>query len=117
MYHTRQDADLTQKLPVVTVPISIHDAPVDAEIQKLEVATFPLSEEKRVESISSSDKANEWIVAKTRYGCAIGRKEGSYNPSTGSTIKWSNVVAAEVDDIENPVTNYYGVLEIDENEV
>ncbi len=46
MYHTRQDADLTQQLPIVTVPISIHNAYVDAEIQKLEVATFPLSEER-----------------------------------------------------------------------
>jgi hypothetical protein len=35
MYHTRQDADLMQQLLIVTVPISIHDASVDAEIQKL----------------------------------------------------------------------------------
>ncbi len=109
MYHTSQDTDLTQKLTIVTVPISIHDASVDAEIQKLEVATFPLSEERGVESTFSLDKANKWIVAKTRYGCAIGRKDGSYNPSTGTTIKWSDMVAAEVDDIENPVANYYEV--------
>jgi hypothetical protein len=63
-HHTRQDADLMQQLPIVTVPISIFDASVDAEIQKLEVATFPLSEERGVESNSSSEKANEWIVAK-----------------------------------------------------
>jgi hypothetical protein len=56
-------------------------------------------------------------VAKTRYGCAIGRKDGSYNPSTGNTIMWSDVVAAEVDDIENPVAHYYEVLGINENEV
>jgi hypothetical protein len=53
MYHTRQDADLMQQLPIVTVPISIHDASVDAEIEKLEVATFPLSEERGVERIQS----------------------------------------------------------------
>jgi hypothetical protein len=35
MYHTRQDADLMQQLPIVTVPISIHDASVDAEFQEL----------------------------------------------------------------------------------
>ncbi len=79
--------------------------------------TFPLSEERGVESISSSEKANEWIIAKTRYGHAIGRKDGSYNPITGTTFKWSDVVAAEVDDTENPVANYYEVLEIEENEV
>jgi hypothetical protein len=107
MYHTRRHADLTQQLPIVTVPIIIHDAYVDAEIQKLEVATFPLFEERGMESNSSSEKANEWI----------GRKDGSYIPSTGTTIKWSDVVAAEVDDIENPVANYDEVLGIDENEV
>jgi hypothetical protein len=56
-------------------------------------------------------------VEKTRYGCAIGRKDSSDNPSTGTTIKWSDVVTAEVDDIENPVANYYEVFGIDENEV
>jgi hypothetical protein len=117
MYHTRQDADLTQQLPIVTVPISIQDASVDAEIQKLEVGMFPLYEERGVESNFSSEKPNEWIVAKTRYGHTIGRKDGSYNPSTGTTIKWSDVVAAKVDDIENLVANYYEVFGIDENEV
>ncbi len=56
-------------------------------------------------------------MAKTRYCRATGRKDGSCNPSTGTTIKWSDVVAAEVDDIENPVANYYEVLGIDEDEV
>ena len=46
MYHTRKDADLTQQLPIVTVPISIHDKSDDAEVQKLEIATFPLSKER-----------------------------------------------------------------------
>jgi hypothetical protein len=54
---------------------------------------------------------------KIRYGCAIGRNDGSYNPSTGTTIKWSDVVAAEVDVVENPVANYYAVLGIGENKV
>jgi hypothetical protein len=46
-----------------------------------------------------------------------GRKDGAYNPSTGITIKWSDVVATEVNDAENLVTNYYEVLGIDENKV
>ncbi len=71
MYHTRQDADLTQQLPIVTVLISIHDASVDVEIQKLEVGTHPLSGEWGVESNSSPEKANDWIMAKTSYSCAI----------------------------------------------
>ncbi len=48
MFYTRQNADLTQQLPIVTVPISIHDKSDDAEIQQLEVDTFPLSEERGV---------------------------------------------------------------------
>jgi hypothetical protein len=48
MYHTRQDADPMQQLPIVTVPISIHDASVDAEIQKLEVTMFLHFEEREV---------------------------------------------------------------------
>jgi hypothetical protein len=46
MFHTRRNADITQQLPIVTVPISIHDATNDAEIQKLEMAAFPVSEER-----------------------------------------------------------------------
>ncbi len=101
----------------MTVPISIHDSSVDEDIQKLEVVTFPLSKEKVVESNSPSEKADEWIVAKTRLGRALGQKDGSNNPSTGTTIKWSDVAAAEVEDIENLVAKYYEVLGINENEV
>jgi hypothetical protein len=43
MFHTRRNADITQQLPIVTVPISIHDTTDDAEIQKPEVATCFLS--------------------------------------------------------------------------
>jgi hypothetical protein len=84
--HTRQDADLMQQLPIVTVPIGIHGASDSVEILKLEVAIFSISEERGVENKSSLDKADEWIRAKTRYGCKIGKKDGLYNPSTGTTI-------------------------------
>ncbi len=116
MLHTRRDAVLTQQLPIVAVSISINDASDDTEIQKVEVATFPLSEERGVESNSPSEKTDEWVQAKTRYGCAVGRKDGAYNPSTGTTIKWSDVVAAEVDKVMTPSAKYE-VLEIDEDKV
>ncbi len=90
---------------------------IHIEVCDVEVGTFPFSEERGIESNSSSDKVDEWIVLKTRYGCTIGRKDSSYNPNTGTTIKWSDVVAAEVDDIDNPMANYYEVLGINENEV
>jgi hypothetical protein len=118
MFHTRQDADLTQQLPIVTVPISNNDKSVDAEIQRLEIATFPLSEERGVQSDSPSENIDEWVQAKKQYGCAVGQKDGAYNPNMGTTIKWSDMAAAEVDDIiENPMANYYDVLGINENEV
>jgi hypothetical protein len=101
----------------VTVPISIQDTSNDVEIQKLVVATFPLSEDRGEESNSPSETAPFTIVAKMRYGCAAGRKDGAYNPSTGTTIKWSDVVAAEIDDVENLVMNYYEVLGINEDKV
>jgi hypothetical protein len=106
MFHTRRNADITQQLPIVTVPISIHDATDDAEIQKLEVGTFPVSEERGEES-NSSEAAPFTIISKTRYGHATGRKDSAYNPSTETTIKWSDVVATEVVDAEYLVTNYY----------
>ena len=59
MFHTRRDADLMQQLPIVTVPISIHNKSVDTEIQQLEIATFPLSEERGVQSNSPSEKTDE----------------------------------------------------------
>jgi hypothetical protein len=61
MLHTRRDAALTQQLPIVTVPISIINASDNTDIQRLEVATFPLSEERGVESNSPSEKTDEWV--------------------------------------------------------
>jgi hypothetical protein len=107
IFHTRHNADITQQLPIVTVPNSIHDASDDVEIQKLEVEAFPLSEERGEESNSSSETEPFTTIAKTRYGRATRRKDGAYNPSTRATIKWSDVMAAEVDDAKNFVTNNY----------
>ncbi len=99
MLHTRCDAALTQQLPIVAVPISINDASDDTDIQRLEVATLPLSEERGVKSKASPEKTDELVQAKMRYGHAVGRKDGAYDPSTGTTIKQSDVVAVEVDNI------------------
>jgi hypothetical protein len=79
--------------------------------------TFPLSEERGVESNSLSEKTDELVQAKTRYGHAVGRNDGAYNPSTGTTTKWSDVVAVEVDDVITPSKNYYEVLGIDKVKV
>ena len=68
---------------------------------------------------SSSAKTHEWVPVKTRYGRTVGRKDGAYDPSSRTTIKWSDLVAAEVDndDIMDISSNYYEVLGIDENKV
>ncbi len=101
----------------MAVPISINDASDDTGIQRLEVTTFPLSEERGGESNSPSEKTDELVQAKTRYGHAVGRKDGAYDPSTRTTIKWSDVVAAEVDNVMTPSANYYEVLGIDKDKV
>jgi hypothetical protein len=80
-FHTRYNENITQQRPILTVTISIHDTTDDGEIQKLEMATFPVSEERR-EGSNFSKTAPFTIVSKTRYGCATGRKDGAYNPST-----------------------------------
>ncbi len=87
MFYTRRYGDLTQQLPIVTVPISIHNKSVDTEIQQLEIATFPLSEERGVQSNSPLEKTDKWAQAKTQYGCIVGQKDGAHNPSTETTIK------------------------------
>jgi hypothetical protein len=61
-------------------------------------------------------ESNGWNMLRTKHGQAVGRNNEAYNPSTGTTIKWSNIAAAEVDDAEIPSDNYYEVFGIDENE-
>jgi hypothetical protein len=43
---------------------------------------------------SSVEKTDGWTVHRTRSGCKVGRKDGQYNPLTGKTIMWSDIVGA-----------------------
>jgi hypothetical protein len=53
------------------------------------------------------------VTTKTRFGCKVGRKSGTYDPATGTTLKWvDRVVAVNVDDPKN----YYNVLGTDEDQ-
>ncbi len=92
MFHTRHNADITQQLPIVTVLISIHDTSNDEEIHKLEVAMFPLSEERGEESNSSSKMAALTIVAKMRHGCATGRKDSARLPNIPIPGIWNSLI-------------------------
>ncbi len=58
-----------------------------------------------VPSDSSSKKTDEWVPAKTRYGRTVGRKNGAYDPSSGATIKWGDLVATEVEEDDIRVTS------------
>jgi hypothetical protein len=62
---------------------------------------------------SSSENGEEgWVVHRTRYGRATGKK-GRYDPASGKTINWTDdVVGAGID----VTSNYYDVLDIDEQE-
>ncbi len=54
------------------------------------------------------------MTARTRFGREVGRKSGTFDPATGTIVKWSDRVAAT--SIEVPDGNYYDVLGIDEDE-
>jgi hypothetical protein len=53
------------------------------------------------------------VTTKTRFGCKVGRKSGTFNPATETTVKWINRVGAV--NVNNP-ENYYNILGIDKDE-
>ncbi len=61
----------------------------------------------------SSGSSSDWVTTKTRFGSEVGRKSGTYNPATGTTVEWVDRVAAV--NVNNP-KNYYNVLGINKVE-
>jgi hypothetical protein len=68
---------------------------------------------------SSLEKTDRWTVHRTRSGRKVGRKVSQYDPSTGKTIMWSDVLASTEELSTKSMTqlNYYDVLGIGENEL
>jgi hypothetical protein len=109
------------QLPIVSVPISSVQASNETnnEIDTLEVTIQTPGEREGTHMDSSSEKTDGWTVHRTRSGCKLGRKDGQYNPSTGKTIMWSDVMAAteELSTKSMSQLNHYNVLGINENKM
>jgi hypothetical protein len=116
MLYTRLPQKLDHsKMPVVSAPISMNAHKIKDELEMLEVVlqmNVPISEEREGTAIDSQEKSGDWVTTKTRFGCKVGRKSGVCNPATGTTVKWTNMVAAV--NIQDPKSYCY-VLGINED--
>jgi hypothetical protein len=117
MYYTRQVShNLDKKMPLVSVPTNMNEGKVKNDWESLEVVTrtaAPATKEREGTTHVSSEKSSNWVTTKARFGGEVGRKSGTYNTATGTTVKWVNRVAAA--NLNHP-KNYYNVLGINENE-
>ncbi len=103
-------------MPVVSVSINMNECKVKDNLVSLEVVmrtTAPATKEMEGTTNGSSEKSSNWVTTKTRFGRKVGRKSGTYNPATGTTVKWVNRVAAV--NVDNP-KNYYNVLGINKDD-
>ncbi len=112
---------MTLQLPIVSVPISSVQAynETNNKVDTLEVTIQIPKEREGTHMDSSLEKTDGWTLHRTRSGCKVRRKDGQYDPLTGKTIMWSDVVAATEGLSTKTMTqlNYYDVLGIDENEL
>jgi hypothetical protein len=106
MDNTRQVShNLDKKMPVFSVPINMNEGEVKDNSESLEVVrhtTAPVTEEREGTTNVSTEKSINWVTTKTRFWRKVGRKSGTYNPATGTTVKWINRVAAV--NVNNPET-------------
>jgi hypothetical protein len=93
MYYSRQNAKVTQLLPIVAVPISQYSTDVEEEnaagIEIITEGSVISKEREGTISNKSSAKNGEdsgWIVQRTHYGRPTGLKSGMCNPSTGKAL-------------------------------
>jgi hypothetical protein len=121
MFFPPKDTKVTLQLPIVSVPISSVQAlnETNNKVDTLEVTIQTPKEREGTYMDSSSEKTDGWTVHRTRSGCKVGRKDGQYDPLTGKTIMWSDVVAATEELSTKSMTqlNHYDVLGIDENKL
>ena len=88
-------AGLTEEM-IILVPMSIN-ATIgdDKNVKNLEIVTQsnPTSKERGDTTMeTTTEDSSEWIVHKTQSRHETGRTSGVYCPSTGNTIKWTDIV-------------------------
>jgi hypothetical protein len=116
MFYARQASHNLEKMPIVSVPINMNVIEVENHTKTTEItmrAKTSNSEEREGTTNVSLEKSEDWVTARTRFGCKVGRKLGTFDPATGTTVKWSVRVAAT--SVEVPDGNYYDVLGIDKD--
>jgi hypothetical protein len=118
MYYPRQAShNLDKQMPIVSVPINMNDLEVENDTETIDLVVkctnAPASEEREDTMNASLEKLDDWVTARTRFGRKVGRNSGAFNPSTGTTVKWANRVAATSVDV--PDDNYNNMLGVDKD--
>ncbi len=97
-------------MSLVSAPINMNDREVKDDWESLEVVTRTAAfatEEREGTKHVSSEKLSNWVTTKTRFGGKVGRKSGTYNTATGTTVKWVDRVAAETSIIPRTITMFW----------
>ncbi len=116
MFYARQASHNLEKMPIVSVPINMNAIEVENDTKTIKItmrAKTSNSEEREGTTNFSLEKSEDWVTARTRFGREVRRKLGTFDPATGTTVKWSDRVAAT--SIEVPDGNYYDVLGINKD--
>jgi hypothetical protein len=107
MFYARQASHYLEKMPIVSVPINMNVIEVKNDTKTIEItmcAKTSNSEEREDTTNVSLEKSKDWMTARTRFGRKVGRKLGTFDPATGTTVKWLDRVVAT--SVEVPDGNY-----------
>jgi hypothetical protein len=114
VYYPRQVSHNLDKLMlIISVPINMNELELENNTETFVVVKrtiAPASKEMKGTTNASLEKLGDWVTARTHFGHKIGRKSGTFDPATGTTVKWANrVVATSVDVPDDNNNNVLGV--------
>jgi hypothetical protein len=116
MFYARQASHNLDKISIVSVLIDMNVIEVENNTETIKITTRAKASNSEVRKNTTNvslEKSEDWVTARTRFGCEIGRKSGTFDPATGTTVKWLDRVAAT--SVEVPDGNYYNVLGINKD--
>ncbi len=117
MFYARQASHNLEKMPIVSVSINMNVIEVENDTKMIKITTCTKtsnSKEREGTNNVSLEKSEDWVTARTRFGRKVGKKSGTFDLATGTTVKWSDRLAATSDEV--PDGNYYDVLGINKDE-